>query len=183
MNTDITKNDTSDMICVAAIAGAVGVKGEVKLKSFTDVPEDCLTYGPLMDAAGLVILTPIKWHKSGKFLAVRAPEVSSREQAISLKSTKLYVSAANLPEPDEDEFYYRDLVGLRVETEDGAPAGKVTAVHEYGAGDMVEIKPVDGKSYYHPFTKLAVPRVDVKAGFIVIVPQIAPAARRQDEED
>ena len=171
------------MICVAAIAGAVGVKGEVKLKSFTDVPEDCLTYGPLMDVAGTVILTPSKWHKSGKFLAVRASEVTSREQAISLKSTKLYVNAANLPEPDEDEFYYRDLVGLRAETEDGEVAGKITAVHDYGAGDMLEIKPKDGKSYYHPFTKAATPRVDIKAGLVVIVPQIAPAARRQDEED
>ena len=70
-----------------------------------------------------------------------------------------------------------------METEAGEFVGKITAVHEYGAGDMVEIKPNDGKSYYHPFTKLAVPRVDIKAGFIVIVPQIAPAARRQDEED
>ena len=133
---------------MAAIAGAVGVKGEVKLKSFTDVPEDCLSYGVLTDINGQIILTPSKWHKSGKFLAVRAPEVTSREQAISLKSTKLYVSAANLPAPDEDEFYYRDLVGLRVEIEAGEFVGKITAVHEYGAGDMVEIKP-NAVSYTH----------------------------------
>ena len=182
MNTDRMKNDKTDMICVAAIAGAVGIKGEVKLKSFTAVPEDCLTYGLLTDIDGQPLLTPSKWRKSGKFLAVRAPEITTREQAEAMKSTKLYVSADNLPAPDEDEFYYRDLVGLLVATEDGAPAGKIAAVHEFGAGDMLEIKPVDGKSYYHPFTKEAVPRVDIKAGRVVIVPQIAAAARRQDEE-
>jgi len=136
-----------------------------------------------MDINGQIILTPSTWHKSGKFLAVRASEVSSREQAISLKSTKLYVHAANLPEPDEDEFYYRDLVGLQVKTVSGQNAGKVVAVHEYGAGDMLEIKPKDAKSYYHPFTKAAVPKVDVKSGRVIIVPQIADPARQQDEEE
>ena len=188
MNTDTTKNSPvkgvkADMICVAAIAGAFGVKGEVKLKSFTDNPMDCLAYGPLMNGEGVICLTPTHSKVAGKFIAVRASEVTSREMAESLKSTKLYVSADNLPDPDEDEFYYRDLVGLQVKTVSGQNGGKIIAVHEYGAGDMVEIKPKDGKSYYHPFTKEAVPKVDIKAGRVVILPQIADSARRSDEEE
>ena len=171
------------MICVAAIAGAFGVKGEVKLKSFTELDEDCLSYGPLMSIDGQVVLSPNSWRKAGKFLAVKAPEVITREQAEAMKSVKLYVWAANLPEPDEEEFYYRDLVGLQVKTVSGQNAGKVVAVHEYGAGDMLEIKPKDAKSYYHPFTKAAVPKVDIKSGRVIIVPQIADPARQQDEEE
>jgi len=159
------------------------VKGEVKLKSFTHVPEDCLTYGPLVDEAGQTILTPSSSRLIGKFIAVKAPEVTRREQAEALKSTKLYVPAAKLPDPDEDEFYYRDLVGLQVKTVSGQNAGKVVAVHEFGAGDMLEIKPKDSGSYYHPFTKEAVPKVDIKAGRVIIAPQIAPHARQQDEEE
>lgn len=173
----------SDMICVAAIAGAFGVKGEVKLKPFTDVPEDCLTYGPLMDINGVIILTPESWHFAGKMLAIRTPQVTTREQAEKLKSTKLYVCASNLPEPEEDEFYYRDLIGLLVKTQAGQNAGKIIAVHEYGAGDMIEIKPKDGASYYHPFTKLTVPKVDIKSGRVIIIPQIAEVACREDEEN
>ena len=183
MNTDRTNNNTSDMICVAAIAGAFGVKGEVKLKSFTHVAEDCLTYGPLLGEGGDVVLTPSASRTVGKFIAVKAAEVTTREQAEALKSTKLYVPAANLPEADEDEFYYRDLVGLQVKTVSGQNGGKVVAVHEFGAGDMLEIKPKDAKSYYHPFTKEAVPKVDIKAGRVIIVPQIADPARQQDEEE
>ena len=183
MNTDKTKNNASELICVAAIAGAFGVKGEVKLKSFTDNPLDCLAYGPLMNAEGQVCLTVKKWRKVGKFIAVIANEVANRETAEAMKSVKLYVPAANLPEPEEDEFYYRDLIGLQVKTVSGQNGGKVIAVHEFGAGDMLEIKPKDGNSYYHPFTKVAVPKVDIKAGRVVILPQIAEVARRSDEEE
>ncbi|MEP6343660.1 MAG: ribosome maturation factor RimM [Maricaulaceae bacterium] len=188
MNTDQTKNSSvkgpkADMICVAAIAGAFGVKGEVKLKPFTQNPMDCLAYGPLMTGEGDVCLTPTHSKTAGKFIAVSASEVTSREMAEAMKSTKLYVSADNLPAPDEDEFYYRDLVGLQVKTVSGQNGGKIIAVHEYGAGDMIEIKPKDSKSYYHPFTKEAVPKVDIKAGRVVIVPQIAEVAHRSDEEE
>lgn len=174
---------SNEMICVAAIAGAFGVKGEVKLKSFTENPEDCLRYGPLLGARGEIILTIESWRRAGKFLALRSPQVQSREQAEHLKSTKLYVPAENLPPPDDDEFYYRDLIGLTVKTQAGQNAGTVIAVHEFGAGDMLEIKPKNGgASYYHPFTKAAVPKVDIKARRVVIIPQIAEPARREDED-
>ena len=179
----------NDLICVAAIAGAFGVKGEIKLKSFTEVMEDCLNYGPLLSERGEVILEPQSFRIVGKFLAVLAEEVKTREQAEYLKSTKLYVRADSLSEPDEDEFYYRDLIGLSVKTVSGQNAGKIIAVHEFGAGDMLEIKPPKDKktgkqvgSYFHPFSKQAVPKVDINAGRVIIVPQIAYPASREDEE-
>ncbi len=155
-------------VCVAAIAGAFGVKGEVKLKPFTDIPLDCAKYGPLYDDKGLLVLTPQKGRMVKKAVAVTAPEIKTREEAEALKSTKLYIQRSALPEPEEDEFYFEDLVGLEVKTTAGQRMGKVIAVHEFGAGDMLEIKPKEGASFYHPFTKIAVPKVDIKAGRIVI---------------
>ena len=156
------------MICVGAIAGAFGVKGEVKLKSFTQNPADCVAYGPLLDEGGQVILTPTAHRPVKDALAVRAKEVTTREQAEALKSIKIYVLRSALPEPEEDEFYFTDLVGLDVKTTDGKRMGTVIAVHEFGAGDMLEIKPKDSASFFHPFTKVATPKVDIGAGRVVI---------------
>ena len=166
----MTKRDlkADKWVCIAAIAGAFGVKGEVKLKSFTDRAEDCVKYGPLYDQTGRLVLTPKTHRMVKKAVAVKADEIKTREAAEALKSTKLYVHRSALPEPDEDEFYFTDLVGLDVKTTDGKRMGKVIAVHEFGAGDMLEIKPKDTASFYHPFTKLAVPKVDISAGRIII---------------
>jgi len=161
-------NRTSQMICIAAVAGAFGVKGEVKIKSFTENPKDCLSFGPFMDDSGKVILTPVRSRSVKKFLAVVCEEVKTREQAEALKSTKLYAPRAALPDPEEDEFYYSDLIGLTVELLDGTPKGKIKAVHDFGGGDLLEIKTPGEKDWFHPFTKAAVPIVDIKAGRVVI---------------
>jgi len=166
MGRDMTTSEK--WVCVAAIAGAFGVKGEVNLKSFTDNPEDCVKYGPLYDENGAVVLTPRTSRNVKNFMAVTAPEIKSREAAQALKSTKLYVRRSALPDPEDDEFYFTDLVGLEVKTSDGKRLGKVIAVHEFGAGDMLEIKPKDSASFFHPFTKAAVPKVDIGAGRIII---------------
>ena len=160
--------DKSDLICVAAIAGAFGIKGEVKLKAFTDAPENCVSYGPLLSESGKVILTPSSHRLVKDALAIRCPQVSTREQAEALKSTKLYVPRENFPAPEEDEFYASDLVGLDVKTTEGKRVGKVTDVQDFGAGDLLEIKPKDSPSFFHPFTLAAVPKVDIKAGRVVI---------------
>jgi len=158
----------SELICVAAIAGAFGVKGEVKLKSFTEVLVDCVAYGPLLSAKGAIILSPTS-HRSVKGgVAITCPEVTTREQAEALKSTKLYVPRENLPEAEEDEFYATDLVGLEVKSTDGKRIGKIIAVQDFGAGDLLEIKPKEGASFYHPFTLEATPKVDIKARRVVI---------------
>ncbi len=156
------------MICVAAIAGAFGVRGEVKIKSFTEEPAACLGYGPLCDMSGNVILTPIASRFVKKFLAVKSQEIRSREAAEALKSTRLYVPRAVLPATQEDEFYYTDLIGLRVVSDDGLDQGTVKAVHDFGGGDLLEIKPAKGPSWFHPFTRDAVPEVNINGGQIVI---------------
>lgn len=161
-------NQTTHMICIAAIAGAFGIKGEVKIKPFTEDAKTCLTLGPLTDQAGNVILTPVRSRSVKKMLAVVCKEVQTREQAEALKSTKLYVPRSALPKPSEDEFYYSDLIGLPVELLDGTPRGKIKAVHDFGGGDILEIKTQGEKDWYHPFTKLAVPRVDVEGGRVII---------------
>jgi len=162
-------NSSDDLICVAAIAGAFGVKGEVRLKSFTQDPLACVGYGPLLDADGNRVLTPKTSRAVKGFIAVTAPEVSTREQAEGLKSTKLYVPRHVFPDPDADDFYYSDLIGLSVKSTDGKRIGTIVAVHEFGAGDMLEIKPKDGASFFPPFTKAAVPRVNIKAGRVIVV--------------
>jgi len=167
------KMNKKDLICVAAIAGAFGVKGEVKLKSFTDTPENCVSYGPLLSQTGKVILTPSSHRRVKEALAIKCPEVTTREQAEALKSTKLYVPRANFPPPEEDEFYASDLIGLEVKSTDGKRIGKIIGVHDFGASDLLEIKPKEGASFYHPFTKAATPKVDIKAGRVVIKVQEA----------
>ena len=153
---------------VARLKGAFGVDGEVRLTPFTEAPEGCVAYGPLLDAQGSVVLTVSSHRPVKDGIAVRAPEVGTREEAEALKGTMLHVPRAALPEPDEDEFYYEDLVGLEVKSTDGKRVGRVVAVHEFGAGEMLEIRPKEGKSFYHPFTKEAVPKVDVKAGRVLV---------------
>lgn len=166
-------NDTpKDLTCVAVIAGAHGVHGAVKVKSFTAVPADFAVYGPLLGEDGEVILLPKNPRPVGNAFTMRSEQITSREQALAMRGTKLFVPRDVLPEPDEDDYYYADLVGLDVKSTDGKRVGTVHAVHEFGAGPMLEIQP--GKSaekqssFFHPFTKTGVPKVDIKAGRVVI---------------
>lgn len=172
----MSKEPDNTLICVAAISGAFGVKGELKVKPFTEHPENCVSYGPLLGHDGKVVLTPESHRVMKDFLALRAVEVQTREAAEALKSTKLFVRRDTLPEPEEDDFYHSDLIGLDVKTADGKRVGTVSAIHEFGAGDMIEIMPhIDKKtkkragSFFHPFTKAATPKVDIAAGRIIIV--------------
>ncbi len=165
------------LTCVAAVADAHGVHGNVKIKSFTRDPAAFATYGPLLDQTGEKILTPIKARPVGRFFSLSVEEKMTREQAEALKSTKLYVLRSALPEPDEDEFYYSDLIGLQVDNQDGETVGTVQAVHEFGAGDTLEIKPSQGPSFYHPFTLEHAPTVDIAARRIIIVQEEAEEAR------
>lgn len=146
--------------------------GAVKVKSFTQNPEDFSTYGPLLDAEGKVILTPKNPRPVGKNFAMRSPEITSREQAMEMKGRQLFVPRAAFPEPEDDEYYFADLKGLDVKTTDGKRLGVVSGVHDFGAGIMLEIQPTKSaenqNSFFHPFTKAAVPKVDIKAGRIVV---------------
>lgn len=162
------KKTDKKLICIGQCAGAFGVKGEVKIKSFCETPEDIFSYNVLLDKNGETILTPISQRAVKNAFAVICKEIKTREQAQALAGKKLYVLRTDMPEPEEDEFYFEDLIGLEVKTTDGKRMGKVMAVHNYGAGDLLEIMDKDNKTFFHPFTKNAVPKVDIKDGRIII---------------
>ena len=159
-------------ICLGAFAAAHGVKGEVKVKSFTATPADLATYGPLADEKGTrqFTLKLLRETKPGLFVA-RVDGITDRDQAETLKGIKLYVDRSVLPPPDEEEFYYEDLIGLKAVTEEGAPFGRVKAVLNHGAGDILELTQVPGEkgAKLIPFTKEAVPVIDFDAGQLTIV--------------
>lgn len=173
------------LTCVAIIVGAHGVHGAVKVKSFTQNPADFSIYGPLLGADGTVVLTPKNPRPVKNAFAMRSPEIKTREQAMSLKGTQLFVPRRVLPELEEDDFYYTDLIGLEVKSTDGKRVGTVSGVHDFGAGDMLEIKPVKStdrqNSFFHPFTKQAVPIVDMKAGRVIIHIEEAVMGRAPEE--
>jgi 16S rRNA processing protein RimM len=162
----------ADRICVAQIGAAHGVRGEVRLRSFTEDPLAVTRYGPLESEDGsrrftIEALRPAKDH----FVA-RLAGVDGRDAAEKLTNIRLYVPRDRLPPIDEEETYYHaDLVGLTAVTPDGATLGTVTAVLNFGAGDLIEIKPAHGgEALMLPFTDTVVPEVDMKARRMVVVP-------------
>jgi 16S rRNA processing protein RimM len=150
------------------------VRGQVKVKSFTDDPEELTRLTPLTDEAGEHEFELTFVGRSKDLWLARIEGVNDRDAALALKGQRLYAAREALPAPEEDEFYYADLIGLRVELEDGTEIGTVRALHDFGAGDVVEITPKERGGPWAtamlPFTAEAVPVVDVKAGRLVIVP-------------
>jgi 16S rRNA processing protein RimM len=161
----------TDRICVARIGAAHGVRGEVKLWSFTENPTSVTAYGPLETEDGtqqfeIEAMRPAKDH----FVA-RIAGVSDRNAAERLRNLELYIPRARLPKIDEqDTYYHADLVGLDVVTPEGVQIGTVHALHNFGAGDIIEIMPVgSGEPMMLPFNELTVPKVDIGAKQIVLV--------------
>jgi len=155
-------------LCLGAISGARGVQGEVRIKTFTAEAMDIAAYGPLSDEAGTreVIIASAKPSKEGVVAMIKG--VADRDAAEALKGLRLYVDRAALPETVEDEYYHADLIGLRVELEDGTLVGKVTALNDFGAGDVVEIERENAGPVVLPFTRETVPVVSLAEGRIVI---------------
>lgn len=161
----------SERICVGAIAGAFGVKGEVRLKSFTSVPEDIAQYAPLETEDGAMEFDIIVERVIKNGLAVRLTGIATREQADALRGVRLFVPRDRLPALPDDEFYHADLIGLPVYDTGGTELGRVKAVHDHGAGDLLEIHGPGLKStVLLPFTHEVVPTVDLAAGRIVADP-------------
>ncbi|WP_333815216.1 ribosome maturation factor RimM [Tabrizicola sp.] len=158
-----------DLICIGAIAGSFGVSGEVRLKSFCSEPTDIATYGPLFTEDGsrqfhITLTRPV----SGG-LGARIEGVRTKEQADALRGTSLHVPRDRLPSLPDDEFYHADLIGLAAHDPGGALIGKVIAIYNHGAGDILEISTNRHKSaLLLPFTTAIVPNVDLAAGRIVV---------------
>jgi len=158
-------------VCVGAIAGAFGVRGEVRLKSFTAEPEAIATYGPLATEDGKHSFDVTLTGQTGNALVARLSGIPDKETADALRGTRLYVDRARLPEPDEDEYYHADLIGMDVFDAGGTPLGKVKAVHNHGASDLLEIAvPQGGETVLLPFTRDVVPTVDLTRRRIVTDP-------------
>jgi len=171
-------------ICVGAVSGARGVKGELRIKPFTDDPKHVGAYGPVETEDGTRALTLTGLKVKGDDVTAWAKEVKTREEAMALKGTRLYVPKARLPEAAEDEFYYADLVGLAVKTKETDELGQVIAVHDFGAGDVLEIRlHEDKRAVMVPFTKACVPKVDVPGGEITIDPPNGLFDRPDPEEE
>ena len=160
----------SNLILVGQVAGAFGVRGEVKITAFTEDPLNLLTYKTLQRQDGALALTLVSGRAAKGQVIGRAKEVTTREQAEALRGLKLYLPREALPPADEDEFYLADLIGLKAVDPAGAPVGRIKAVQNFGAGDLLEIEPAaGGPTWWLPFTREAVPRVDLATGQIVAV--------------
>ena len=167
-------------ICLGVIAGAHGVRGLVKVKSYTDEPRNLVAYGPLTDEAGGRRFSLEIVGESKGLLLVHVEGVADRNGAEALKGLRLHVLRSALPDPGEEEYYHADLVGLSAFDGDGTFHGTVKAVQNYGAGDILEIEAADGDVLLLPFTKAAVPEVDIPAGRLVIAPPQEAPDRPED---
>ena len=160
-----------ERICVARIGAAHGIKGEVKLWSFTAEPASVKDYGPLENEDGTLrfeieALRPAKDH-----LVARLSGVHDRDAAERLTNVRLYIARERLPAPAPDEFYHADLIGLRAESLDGTELATIVGIHDFGAGDLLELRPLGASStVLMPFTAATVPVVDIAGGRIVIDP-------------
>ena len=161
--------DQDRLIVLGVIKGAHGVRGDVRVKSFTENPGDLFQFGALRDDRGEILLTP-KSHRAAKdHFIVRPQENKQKEAWDALKGTLLHVSRRALPHEDEGEFYIEDLIGIHVYTHDATLGGRVKAVQNFGAGDLLEIEmPGQPGTVFVPFTQADVPVVDVPESRIII---------------
>jgi 16S rRNA processing protein RimM len=155
-------------ILLAAIIGAQGLKGAVKVKLFTETPDGLARYGALKDKHGKHFeITAVRPAKEGEAV-ISFSGIESRDQAEALKGTELFVDRAQLPAPGEEEFYHADLIGLEAQDGEGRSLGKVAAIHNYGASDVIEIIRPDGDSVLLAFTRETVPVIDIAGGRVVV---------------
>jgi len=159
-----------ETVCLGVIVGARGLKGEVRIKSFTHEPEDVAAYGTLIDQAGdrqfdLRVTGKVKGLVIGRIAGI-----ADRDAAEALKGQELYLPRSALPAPEDETYYHADLIGLVAETAEGEALGSVRAVYDFGAGDVLEIAGGGHGTVMVPFTRNTVPKLDMAAGRLVIDP-------------
>ena len=155
-------------ICVARIGAAHGVRGAVKLWTFTEDPLAVQRYGPLSTKDGARQYEVTHAREAKDHLVATIKGVATREDAERLNGIELYIARDKLPATDEDEYYHADLIGLAAVTTSDQPLGRVLAIHDFGAGTIIEIAPPHGPTMLLPFTNAVVPTVDLAAGRVVI---------------
>ena len=162
------KPDPADLVLLGVVTGVRGLKGDLRIKSFTADPEDLAAYGPLWDEAGEVsyrvrVTGEVKGH-----LIARIKGVSDRIAAETLKGLELHIPRSALPDLEEDEFYHSDLIGLQAVSTLGEVLGTVNAVEDFGASDVLEVAGGPYKGLVVPFTKEVVPEVDLEIGTVTV---------------
>ena len=155
-------------ILLAAIIGAQGLQGAVKVKLFTETPDSLSRYGVLKDKHGKRFeVTAIRSSKDGEAV-ISFAGIANRDAAEALKGTELFIARDQLPATGEEEFYHADLIGLEAQDSEGRSLGKVAAIHNYGASDVMEIARPDGDSVLLAFTRETVPVIDIAGGRVVV---------------
>ena len=155
-------------ICVAAVAGAKGARGAVRLKTFTETPDAVARFRALEDESGRPVRLALVERRE-RIVIVRIEGVETRAAAEELRGTRLYAPRAELPPPGPEEFYHADLIGLRAALADGRAVGAVVAVHDFGAGDIIEIAGANGPVLL-PFTRESAPEICIAEGRMTIAP-------------
>lgn len=173
--------DKAQRILLGRIVAAHGIRGDVVIDSYAADPADIAAYGPLQSVDGTRQLTLKVVRVTPKGVVAHVAGVDDRNGAEALRGTELYVPRAKLPAAENGEFYYADLVGLRADDADGNALGKVVAVQNYGAGDLLELA-LTGQQVTEliPFTDTFVPVVDVAGGRVVV---ILPISAPDDDDD
>ena len=155
-------------VLLGVVIGAQGLGGEVRVKTFTEAPDRLAEYSPLRTAEGRVLeIAATRMIKAG-IVAVRFKGIDDRSAAEALASTKLFVSRSALPATDAEEFYHADLIGLRAQDHEGRVLGEIRAIHNFGAGDVIEIQRDDKGTLLLPFSKEFVPQVDLANGYLTV---------------
>lgn len=170
-------------ICVAKVGAAHGVRGEVRLWPFTEDPMSVIDYGPLSTKDGARQFEVVRARIAKDHLVAVIKGIATREDAERINGLELYIDRDKLPETEEGEYYHADLIGLRALDPAGAEIGKVLAIHNFGAGDIIEIAPSQGATWLLPFSNEVVPTVDLAGGHVVIVrPQEIDGDSPQDAD-
>ena len=161
-------------LLMGRIGAAHGIKGEVRIQSFTEDPLALASYGPLSTNKPGLTIKILAARTTTNVLVARLEGINDRNAAEKLNGVELYVDRALLPDPDDDDdFYHADLIGLKARLADGSEIGEVMAVPNFGAGDLLEIRdPRSGDTYLYPFSKAVVPEVRIKEGYLLIDPPI-----------
>ena len=170
-------------VLLAAVVGAQGLRGEVRVKTFTASAEALARYGALHTRDGKrLTVTAVRAVKNGEAVLTIA-ELRDRASAEILRGAELFVSRGALPDLDREEYYHADLIGLRAEDVEGRTLGTIQAVHNYGAGDVIEIARPDGDTILLPFTRETVPRVEIAEGRVIVaVPEDVEAGEHGNVE-
>jgi 16S rRNA processing protein RimM len=162
--------DKDELVLLGEIGAARGLRGEVRIRAYTEEPASIASYGPLQDETGRRIEIE-SLRATPKALIARIKGVTTRSAAESLVNTKLYVPRAMLPERSGEEWYHADLIGLQALSQDGAQLGEIVAIQNFGAGDLLEVRPKGGgATVLVPFTRDTVPEIDAEGGRLTLVP-------------